>query len=487
MSSLLFALLVPGPPGSRHAVLRDRAADTMAVLIALAYGAVMVVLGDATAPHAAIPWQADVAIGVACAPALLVRRRWPLGVCLALLPLGVISVMATGPILMALFTVAIRRRAVLVLGLAAAHVGTGVVYYALQHDPPFELWVDLLLRSVTVLAAAGWGLFLRAYRHLTSTLRAEAANALAQQRLRMQQARLTERARIAREMHDVLAHRMSMVSLHAGALEVRADARPDEIAAAARTIRVSSHEALEELRSVIGVLRQPDQPHTGLNASADLARRQQNDSGNPGNPGERGDSDERSDSGDRGGRGEAGAEQDAATPDSDDMWAKILEEAESETDAEDEAWTEGVRERLERFQPEPPQPRFWDLPDLLDGARTAGMNIDFAWVVPRASPSQELGRTAYRVVQEALTNARKHAPGADIEVLLDGGGDRDLRILVVNSLGGHHGDVPGGEELPGSGTGLTGVGERVGLVGGRVEYGADGERFRLEAWLPWQE
>ena len=150
MSSLLFALLVPGPPGSRHAVLRDRTADALAVLVALAYGAIMVPLGDATSAHAAIPWPVDVAIGVAAAPALLLRRRRPLGLYLALLPLGAISVMATGPILVALFTVAIRRRAALVLGLGAVHVGTSVVYYALQHDPPFELWVDLLLRSEAI-------------------------------------------------------------------------------------------------------------------------------------------------------------------------------------------------------------------------------------------------------------------------------------------------------------------------------------------------
>ena len=455
MSSLLFALLVPGPPGSRLAVVRDRTADVLALLIALFYGAIMVPLGDATSSHAAIPWQADVAIGVACLPALLLRRRWPLGLCLALLPLGAISVMATGPILVALFTVAIRRRATLMLGLAAIHVGTGVVYYALQHDPPFDLWVDLVLRSVTVLAAIGWGLFLRAYRHLTSSLRTETENERAQQQLRMQQARLTERARIAREMHDVLAHRMSMVSLHAGALEVRSDAHPDEIATAARTIRVSAHEALEELRSVIGILRQPatpDQPqsHGGsespAEATTDLTP------------------------------GAASSTHDTPRP----------AHAADRLADDDEPQAEGVVERLERLVVEPPQPRFWDLPELLDGARTAGMNIDFAWVVPRAAPSQELGRTAYRVVQEALTNARKHAPGSDVRVMLDGGGDRDLRILVDNSLGSWHGDVRE-EELPGSGTGLVGVGERVALVGGRVEYGADGDRFRLEAWLPWQD
>jgi hypothetical protein len=265
----------------------------------------------------------------------------------------------------------------------------------------------------------------------------------------------------------VLAHRMSMVSLHAGALEVRTDADPEEIATAARTIRISSHEALEELRTVIGVLRQTD--------ADDLFETDEDDD-----------------------------EYDHVSPEVVEANRRVIAAAFRTVAALDNAAGHGNGGDGRRLggggngddgsgregggvRPEPPQPRFWEVADLLTGARTAGMNIDFAWVVPRAQPSQELGRTAYRVVQEALTNARKHAPGADVEVLLDGGGDRDLRILVVNSLEGPHGDPPIDEEIPGAGAGLIGVGERVALVGGRVEYGAEGDRFRVEAWLPWRE
>ncbi|MFF5082830.1 sensor histidine kinase [Actinoplanes sp. NPDC000266] len=449
MSSLPFQLLVPDPPGSRRSVIRDRVADLIAVLCALLYGATMVPLGDATSPSAAIPWQADVVVGVLCALALFARRRWPLGVCLVLLPVGAVSVMATGAILIALFTVAIRYRAGVVLILAAAHVSTGIVYYALQDNPPFPLWVDIVLRAATALATIGWGLFLRAYRRLTLSLRQEALRAVEEQQLRIDQARLTERSRIAREMHDVLAHRMSMVSLHAGALEVSSDAPPEEIAAAARTIRLSAHEALEELRAVIGALREGGPP-----------------------------------------------------------------------------------------QPEPPQPGLADVEELVNGARTSGMTIDFVWMRPPVEPSPVLGRTAYRLVQEALTNARKHAPGESVDVRLDGATGGDLRILVTNALpaesddhgaGWHHRSRSGGADVdmpdpggatngvakpsaaadgvaepsrtadgaagrggaddgvPGSGTGLVGAGERADLVGGRVEYGREDERFRFEAWLPWRE
>src|SRR4029453_19421419 len=79
-----------------------------------------------------------------------------------------------------------------------------------------------------------------------------------------------ERARIAREMHDVLAHRLSLLNMHAGALEFRPDAPPDEIARAAGVIRASARGALEDLREVIGVLRDstdggsPDHPLPSL-------------------------------------------------------------------------------------------------------------------------------------------------------------------------------------------------------------------------------
>ncbi|SNY23773.1 sensor histidine kinase [Paractinoplanes atraurantiacus] len=421
MSSLPFRLLVPDPPVARRSALRDRVADLIAVLCALLYGAIMVPLGDATSPSAAIPWQADVVVGVLCALTLFARRRWPLAVCLILLPIGTVSVMATGAILIALFTVAIRYRAKVVFILAAAHVTTGIVYYALQDSPPFPLWVDIVMRAATGLATIGWGLFLRAYRRLTLSLRQEALRAREEQQLRIDQARLTERSRIAREMHDVLAHSMSMVSLHAGALEVSSDAPPAEIAAAARTIRQSAHEALEELRAVIGALREGD-----------------------------------------------------------------------------------------LSEPEPPQPGLADVEELVDGARTAGMTIDLVWLRPRVEPSPVLGRTAYRLLQEALTNARKHAPGESVDVRLDGATGGDLRILVTNALPNEAGGVnpawhghaewdstvseggvptPGGsaDRVPGSGSGLVGAGERAALVGGRVEYGPEDERFRFEAWLPWRE
>jgi signal transduction histidine kinase len=392
MSALTFALLMPDAAGSRGSATRNRLADGIAIGLALAYGALMVPIGDAVSPGAAVPWPVDVTIGVICACALVVRRRWPLGLALVILPFGAISVMATGAITVALFTAAIRRRASVVLLLATANVATSAIYFLVQGDPPYPLWVDLAMRAVVSAAAIGWGLFVQAHRRLTQSLREDAARLQSEQQLRVEQARLTERARIAREMHDVLAHRMSLLSLYAGALEVRTDARPEEVAVAATTIRTSAHAALEELRTVIGVLR----------------------------------------------KGAAG-------------------------------------------RPEPPQPGLTDVPDLVDSARGHGMAVGYTCHVPKPGPPAVLGRTAYRLVQEGLTNAGKHAPGAPVNVLLDGAAGADLRIRITNPCSGR----TAAPAVPGAGVGLVGIEERVALAGGRVEYGVARDLFRLEAWLPW--
>jgi signal transduction histidine kinase len=393
MAGLMFTLLVPDPPGSRRSATRDRLADGVAVTVALAWGSLMVPLGDATRAGAPLPWPADITLGVLCCVALLVlRRRWPVALAAVVLPVSAVSVMATGAAIVALFTVAVHRRGPVALGLGAAYVAVVPVYFLLHDNPEFPVWVDLVVRAVTTTGALGWGMFVQAYRRLTGTLREHAARLEAEQSLRVDQARLTERARIAREMHDVLAHRMSMVSLHAGALEVRTDARPEEVAIAAGAIRASAHEALEELRGVIGVLRE----------------------------------------------GAAG-------------------------------------------RPEPPQPGLADVPELVDGARAMGMTVSYTCAVPAGGPSVVLGRTAYRIVQEGLTNARKHAPGSQVRVLLEGASGGELRIRISNPC-----PRPGlRPDVPGAGMGLVGVSERAALAGGRVEYGPEGDGFRLEARLPW--
>src|SRR6266536_2853227 len=96
-------------------------------------------------------------------------------------------------------------------------------------------------------------MFVRARRQLLLTLRERALRAEADQHLHADRARMAERTRIAREMHDVLAHRISLLALHAGALEVRPDLPPEEVRETAELLRSTARQALEELRGVIGL------------------------------------------------------------------------------------------------------------------------------------------------------------------------------------------------------------------------------------------
>ncbi|MGS0626178.1 histidine kinase, partial [Ralstonia sp. VS2407] len=108
------------------------------------------------------------------------------------------------------------------------------------------IWSDILFGVIITLGVGAWGLFAGARRQLMASLRERAVRAETEQALRIDQARAQERTRIAREMHDVLAHRMSLLSVQAGALEFRPDAPPEDVARAAGVIRATAHEALEE-------------------------------------------------------------------------------------------------------------------------------------------------------------------------------------------------------------------------------------------------
>jgi signal transduction histidine kinase len=282
------------------------------------------------------------------------------------------------------------------LAVSALVIVAQPLYLALYHSGNTPYVVELALSIVIMGAVLAWGMFVRARRQLVFSLRDRAQRAETEQQLRVDQARQQERARIAREMHDVLAHRISLLSLHAGALEFRPDAPPDEVARAAAVIRASAHDALEDLRAVIGVLRE----------------------------------------------GPEGAE------------------------------------------PERPQPTLADLPALIDESRAAGMRVSYDWrLLAGHRLPDATARNAYRVVQEGLTNARKHAHGAAVDVTLAGGPGAGVEIEVRNRLpvGAFT-----GSEIPGAGRGIIGLAERASLAGGRLEHGrTDAGDYRLWAWLPW--
>ncbi|MFF5263481.1 sensor histidine kinase [Actinomadura viridis] len=331
------------------------------------------------------------AAGIALLPAL---RRWPVAGALGPAALAALSPAATPAATLGALRVAERRGFRTALAVAAA----GIAAHAVQGlwQPPggiaFGWW--LLLITAGYGALAGWGALVRAQRALVASLRERARRAEAEQGRRVAEARMLERTRMAREMHDVLAHRLSLLATYAGALEYRPDAPPERLARAAGVVRAGAHQALDELREVINVLRDED-----------------------------GDGD--------GGR---------------------------------------------------PQPVLADIPRLIDETRDAGGRVEVrdAVVEPAALPAAA-GRTAYRVVQEALTNARKHAAGRPVRVTLEGRPGERLVIDVRNPL------REGTPEpaAPGSGTGLVGLTERVHLAGGRLDHEMTVGEFRLSAWLPW--
>jgi signal transduction histidine kinase len=378
------------PPASRRSR-RDWLVDTAVFLVATAGGTVDLIISTRHGlPGPLVP--VDAVCGFALCLALWGRRRWPFVLGLASLPILVVSSFANTAGVFVLYTVAAYRRWQVAVFLAAAQVALLPAERAVhpQGKSDANYYLTGVLGSAAVVA---WGMFRRGR---LAARRERLLRTQAEEQLRVQQIRHAERERIAREMHDVLAHRISLLSLHAGALQFRPDASPEEISQAAAVIRASAHQALEDLRAVLGVLR---------------------------------------DGADSGG-------------------------------------------------PQPPQPTLSALPRVLAESRAAGMRLDADLLVEDLTAVPEvIGRHALRIVQEALTNARKHAPSAPVELRLHGAPGEGLMIEVNNPALVL---AAGASEIPGSGTGLVGLAERAALSGGHIEYGLEQEgSFRVRAWLPW--
>ncbi|MCX5268298.1 sensor histidine kinase [Streptomyces sp. NBC_00199] len=380
--------------GSRHRrTARDWIVDLSCFLLAVLIGLVVVdaLPGERDLPPAVA--EADQLLGALACAAVWLRRRWPLALAVVLVPLGFLSTSSSGALTVALFTLAVHRPFRYAAWVGGAELALIPLLVRVRPDPelaygPAVVWSVLI--TVTIL---GWGMFVRSKRQLMLSLRDRARRAETEARLRAEQAQRLAREAIAREMHDVLAHRLTLLSVHAGGLEFRPDAPREEIARAAGVIRESAHEALQDLREIIGVLR----------------------AGEP----------------DDGGR---------------------------------------------------PQPTLGGLDTLVAESREAGMKVALDQrVAEAAAVPASVGRTAYRIVQEGLTNARKHAPGAEVAVTVSGGPGEGVAVSVRNPA--PEGDAP---PVPGSGQGLIGLTERATLAGGRLEHGARDEGgFEVRAWLPW--
>jgi signal transduction histidine kinase len=376
-------------------VRRDWIVDSVLFLLAAVAALTSAMSSARHGLHGALLVIDVIGAALACV-ALWWRRRWPLGVGLAVVPVLMVSPAAGVAGVVTLYSVAAYRRWQLACLVAGVQLALLPVAHAIQPKAA-SLAVFYLTGTLGSAVVVAWGMFRRSRRQAQ---RESERRAEAEEQLRIEQVRYAERTRIAREMHDVLAHRISLLSLHAGVLEFRPDAPPEEVARAAAVIRASAHQALEDLRAVIGVLRGGD------------------------------------------GRGE--------------------------TDAPG---------------PEPPQPTLAALPGLLEESRAAGMRIRAEVGPDLAAVPDAIGRHALRIVQEALTNARKHATAAPVELRLDGAPGHGLTIEVRNPVPALATTEP---KIPGTGAGLLGLTERATLSGGRLEHGLDEHgQFRLHAWLPW--
>lgn len=377
----------------------------------------------------------DLVLGVVAVCLLPLRRHRPLLISVLTACLSAVSASSIGAAALALVSLSTRRRWKPVLAIGGVWVASTLFYELVLRQSVPSATIDLIsswasggLALAVYAICATTGFYIGARRELLASLRDRAETAEREQALREDSAREAERTRIAREMHDVLAHHISLVSLHAGALTYRTDLTRDETAEAASVIQNNAQLALTELRQILGVLRS-------------------------------------------GGDGE------------------------------------GDR------RAEPPQPTLEGLPALVADSREAGMRVTLdmgglhehderdveernadrppAWSALAGLP-ESVSRTAYRIIQETLTNARKHATGEAVTVRLQKEQDH-LCIEVENRLT----QVSAASAAPavpardrerhvGSGVGLTGLQERAVLAGGSIMHGVTPDnRFMVSVRLPW--
>jgi signal transduction histidine kinase len=259
---------------------RDLAADVACVALSAGVGLLLLITkfpearGPGLVPGpGGLSFAVDAAIGAVSCAAIWWRRRWPVGVALLTAVTGIISLSSGMASFIAVSNVGIRRRAGVALAMAGLHQLCMIPYYLLW-IVSYPFWAVWLVSMTEYAAVVTLGMYIRARRQLVSSLRERAEQAEATQHLLAEQARRAERARIATEMHDVLAHRVSLVALHAGGLEVRPDLPPEQVRATADLIRSTARQALSELRDVIGVLRDDNQqevPHAPQPALRDIA------------------------------------------------------------------------------------------------------------------------------------------------------------------------------------------------------------------------
>nr|WP_160311248.1 histidine kinase [Streptacidiphilus anmyonensis] len=390
--------------------------------LALAFGLVAVRYALAAPNLPAAPLDVTLLAAVAAAP-LAWRRRAPLAALWAQLACDVVllarhafpDVLFSASLVAAVSLYAAvahspRRR----LCLLTAPVATAVLLVLVSRArlPHFPNWaVGALLLFPIVVAALGQRLWARRAEESRARVRA-----LELERIEaLRQAVEHERARIARELHDVVTHNVSVMVIQAGAARMVLDQKPDLAREALLAIETGGRAAMTDLRHVMGLLTMDGSEPASSSGPDSLT--------------------------------DPGLDSDSADP------AAQADLA--------------------------PQPGLDGLEALVGRIRLTGIPIDLTVTGERRSLPPGLELTAYRVVQEALTNMVKHATGAAAQIQVDYGA-RELSVDVANSEG-----RPGAAATTGSGKGLLGLRERVALYGGTLQTGPRlTGGYRVKAMIP---
>ncbi|MFF6979578.1 sensor histidine kinase [Streptomyces sp. NPDC008343] len=404
--------------------------------------------GARFARDAGIPVAAGVVFGVLAGSVLLVRRRWPIAVVLvsiAVMPaqmgilLGIVG-------LYTLAATELPRRIIASLA-GMSFAGMLIVTFVwvrqdvARGNLTFGDWVIPFASVTTALGVTAppllLGLYVGARRRLMESLRERADSLERELQLlaeraeeRAEWARNEERTRIAREMHDVVAHRVSLMVVHAAALQAVARKDPEKAVKNAALVGDMGRQALTELREMLGVLR------------SGAAARQPSDVDRP--------------------RG-------AAVP-----LAAVGAAAAAAADrgrgvGGDEVGAEG--------------PCLSELDELIEQSAAAGMVVDLSVEGDSRAYAPKIEQTAFRVVQEALTNVHKHAAGAKTHVRL-AHRVSEIAMQVENEPPPELSSASLAR-LPSGGNGLVGMKERVVALGGVFVSGpTDAGGFRVSAVIP---
>ncbi|MTE19389.1 sensor histidine kinase [Streptomyces sp. TRM43335] len=447
-----------------------RRSAVLDVVLALVSGVECGLQGVPFAREAGVPVGLSVGLGALAGLTLVLRRRWPIAVVLvsiAVTPTEMGVVLAV----VSLYTLAAsevpRRIIALLSGMQA--LGTLIItLVSVRSDLAPEgydhgslRWFVPVLSLVLVLGVTAppvlLGLYVGARRRLVESLR-ERADGLERELTlladraeeRAEWARNEERTRIAREMHDVVAHRVSLMVVHAAALQAVALKDPEKASRNAALIGDMGRQALTELRTMLGVLRS----HEVKPAVS-------------------------------GGSDGGGRETDGGVPEERPL-ARVAEVVGAAAAAGRGAARRSFDGGAGGPAPGPGEgdgsgPCLGDLEALVGQSRAAGMAVELSVEGEVRSYAWRVEQTAYRVVQEALTNVHKHAGGARTRVRLAHRAG-EVAVSVENEA-----PVAGVRDagLPSGGNGLVGMRERVTALGGGFVSGAtESGGFRVSAVIP---